>query len=208
VYGEIAVHLGCSILWFAADTAGNELPMLAGMDLSANADHGRSKMRKRILDLYDSVRPTLSAYLISLGLSRTQAEDVVHDTFLKLIEHLMNKNDEQDLRGWVFRVGHNLAINLHQSAFHRLSDSIAEPQISHAVPADSSLSPEGMAIKKEELRRVHAAMARLSEQQRYAVLLRAEGLRYREIAEVLGVSSQRVAEIVQRALERLSGDLG
>ena len=181
--------------------------MLAGMDLSSSADHGKSKMRKRIMDLYDSVRPTLSAYLIGLGLSRAQAEDVVHDTFLKLIEHLLSKNDEQDLRGWVFRVGHNLAINLHQSAFHRLSDTIPEPETSAAVIADSSLSPEELAIKKEELRRVRAAMARLTEQQRHAVLLRAEGLRYRQIAEVLGVSPQRVTEIVQRALQRLSGDL-
>jgi DNA-directed RNA polymerase specialized sigma24 family protein len=50
-------------------------------------------------------------------------------------------------------------------------------------------------------------MSRLTQLQRYAVLLRAEGLRYREISEVLGVSTQRVIELVQRALARLSGDL-
>jgi RNA polymerase sigma-70 factor (ECF subfamily) len=72
---------------------------------------------------------------------------------------------------------------------------------------DSSLSPEELVIRKEELSRVQAAMSRLTQQQRYAVLLRAEGLRYREISEVLGVSTQRVIELVQRALARLSGDL-
>lgn len=164
-------------------------------------------MRKSIVDLYDSVRPGLSAYLISLGLSRSQAEDIVHDTFLKLIQHMKLKNDEEDLRGWVFRVAHNLAINLHQSAYQRLSDALGVNEIPLARLADSSLSPEELVLKKEELRRVQTAMSRLTQQQRYAVLLRAEGLRYREIAEVLGVSTQRVTELVQRALQRLAGDL-
>jgi RNA polymerase sigma factor (sigma-70 family) len=72
---------------------------------------------------------------------------------------------------------------------------------------DTSLGPEERAIKQQELRRVWAAMGRLTEQQRYAVLLRAEGLRYREIGTVLGMNTQRVAELVQRALARLAGEL-
>jgi DNA-directed RNA polymerase specialized sigma24 family protein len=50
------------------------------------------------------------------------------------------------------------------------------------------------------------AIARLTPQQRYAVLLRSEGLRYREIGEVLGMGTKRVAELIQRALVRLAGD--
>jgi len=73
--------------------------------------------------------------------------------------------------------------------------------------ADPGLNPEEIAIKKEEFGRLQAAMGRLTPQQRYTVLMRAEGLRYREIARVLGISTQRVAEVVQRALTRLAGDL-
>ena len=189
------------------DGAGDDIPIPGEMTLFASADHGGSKMRKSIVDLYDSLRPGLSAYLISLGLDRNQAEDIVHDSFLKLIQHLLNKEDEQDLRGWMFRVAHNLAINLHHSAYHRLSDSIGGDELLLAKFTDSSLSPEELVIRKEELHRVQAAMSRLTQQQRYAVLLRAEGLRYREISQALGISPARVAELVQRALARLSGDL-
>ena len=199
--------LSLSILRFALDGAGDDLPMPGEMSLFASADHGGSKMRKSIVDLYDSLRSGLFAYLISLGLNRNQAEDIVHDSFLKLIQHLMNKDDQDDLRGWVFRVAHNLAINPHHSAYHRLSDSIGGDDVLLTKFVDSSLSPEELVIRKEELSRVQAAMSRLTQQQRYAVLLRAEGLRYREISEVLGVSTQRVIELVQRALARLSGDL-
>jgi RNA polymerase sigma-70 factor (ECF subfamily) len=72
---------------------------------------------------------------------------------------------------------------------------------------DPALNPEEIAIKQEALVRLRTAMTRLTPQQRYAVFMRAEGLRYREIAAVLNISTQRVAELVQRALTRLAGDL-
>ncbi len=55
-----------------------------------------------------------------------------------------------------------------------------------------SSSPEEDAIQNEEIRRVRAALGRLTQQQRAAVMLRAEELRFREIASVLGVSTKRV----------------
>jgi RNA polymerase sigma-70 factor, ECF subfamily len=201
------VSLSFSILRFASDGAGNDIPAPGEMSLFATADHGGSKLRKSIVDLYDNLRPGLFAYLISLGLDRNYAEDVIQESFLKLIQHLLNKKDDQDLRGWVFRVAHNLAVNLHYSAYHRLSASIVGEESLLTRVSNTSLTPEELVIRKEELSRVQAAMSRLTQQQRHTVLLRAEGLRYREIAEVLGISTQRVTELVQRALARLSGDL-
>jgi RNA polymerase sigma factor (sigma-70 family) len=52
-----------------------------------------------------------------------------------------------------------------------------------------------------------SALGRLTPQQRAAVLLRAEELRYREIAAVLGVSTKRISELIQRALALLAGNL-
>jgi hypothetical protein len=96
------VVLSLSILRFALDGAGDDLSMLGEMSLFASANDGGSKMRKSIVNLCDSLHPGLFAYLISLGLNRNQAEDIVHDSFLKLIQHLMNKDDQDDLRSWVF----------------------------------------------------------------------------------------------------------
>jgi RNA polymerase sigma factor (sigma-70 family) len=65
-------------------------------------------------------------------------------------------------------------------------------------------NPEEHAIQNEEVQRVQSALERLTQQQRAAVMLRAEDLRYREIASVLGVSTKRVSELIQRALVRLA----
>ena len=71
---------------------------------------------------------------------------------------------------------------------------------------DPNLNPEEVFLKKEQLHRMAAAVSRLNEKQRQCLHLRAEGLRYREIAAVLGVSTQRVADVVQSALVRLAGE--
>ena len=50
---------------------------------------------------------------------------------------------------------------------------------------------------------MHEALHWLSAQERQCLLLRAEGLRYREIGEILGVGTSTVGEFLQRALRKL-----
>jgi RNA polymerase sigma-70 factor, ECF subfamily len=54
------------------------------------------------------------------------------------------------------------------------------------------------------MRRLTAALESLSPQQRNCLYLRSEGLRYREIAEVMGIGSSTVGEFLTRAIRRLS----
>ena len=142
-----------------------------------------------------------------MGLSVEEAEDVIQESFLRLLRHLANKRDAENLRGWLFRVAHNLTMDLFRAGKRYLSESMDDESSPVLGIADTSLGPEELAIKGDELRRIWAAMERLTQPQRQAVLLRAEGLRYREISDVLGISTQRVGELVQRALARLAGDL-
>ena len=58
-------------------------------------------------------------------------------------------------------------------------------------------------IGKERTRQLADAIAGLSKQQRACLHLRAEGLRYRGIAAVLGISTPTVGEFLQRAMERM-----
>jgi RNA polymerase sigma-70 factor, ECF subfamily len=53
------------------------------------------------------------------------------------------------------------------------------------------------------MRRLRRSMEMLTPQQRECILLRASGLRYREIAEVLGIGISSVGETMQRAASRL-----
>lgn len=192
-------------LRFAADGPGFD-GRTAPMSLFAGTAQSQPTRETQVIDLYDRLRPSLITYLAGLGLNVNEAEDIIHDCFVRLYDHLAAKEDDENLRGWLFRVAHNLAIDLFREARR-----IQQPDPSGInlieVMVDSSFSPEEHAIKNEEIRRVMSALGRLTPQQRSAVLLRAEELRYREIAAVLGVSTKRVSELVQRALAILAGNL-
>jgi len=71
------------------------------------------------------------------------------------------------------------------------------------VWASHAPSPEESVIHRERFDRLEKAMQALSERQHQYLLLRAEGLTFREIAEVHGVTIQSVAETCARAIERV-----
>ena len=56
---------------------------------------------------------------------------------------------------------------------------------------------------EERRSRLRTEIERLSVQQRACLELRAQGLRYREIGEIIGISTSAVGEFLRRAIERL-----
>lgn len=156
-----------------------------------------------VTELYDRLRPSLYVYLCSLGLSKDHSEDVIQETFLRLMRHFMIQSANENLRAWVFRVAHNLSMDFHRSEKRWFRDHEAEPHRVRRDRVDPAPNPEQKIILDERMKQFQIAFARLTPKQRHCVLLRAEGLRYRAIAEVLGVSVQRVGELMQRAISLL-----
>jgi RNA polymerase sigma-70 factor (ECF subfamily) len=164
---------------------------------------GSARTRQRIIDLYDHLRPSLRAYLCCLGMSSDQAEDVIQETFLRLVRHRFERDSGDNLRAWVFRVAHNLSMDVHRSQLRRsyCSDEESRPVIRERV--DPRPSPEQQVLLDERMKHFEDAFAQLTPKQRQCVLLRAEGFRYREIALTLGISVQRVGELMQRSITLL-----
>ncbi len=176
------------------------------MSLFAGTAKPQPNRETLVMDLYDQLRPSLLAYLAGVGLTLNESEDVIHDSFIRLYDHLDTNQFDKNLRGWLFRVAHNLAMDTFRAA-RKIQQPDAEGGNFLERLIDSSFSPEEHAIKNEEIHKIASALKRLTQQQRSAVLLRAEELRYREIAALLGVSTKRVSELVQRALVLLAGNL-
>src|ERR1700680_3342178 len=61
--------------------------------------------------LFHELRKPLLRYLVCLGLSADDAQDVVQDAFLSLHQHLESGGSEENIRSWLFRVAHNQARN-------------------------------------------------------------------------------------------------
>lgn len=150
--------------------------------------------------LYEELRKPLLRYLACLGMSADEAQDVVQDAFVSLQRHLASGGSQENIRSWLFRVAHNRARNQQKSYERRFStplDSIVE-----AIP--DRKSPERAVLEKERFRRLGNAIRSLGETERECLLLRAGGLRYREIGEVLGIPISSVADTVERAIRKLA----
>jgi len=141
--------------------------------------------------------------LLALGLDPAQAEEVLQETFLRLCQHLAEDRREANLRGWLFRVAHNLARDEHRRRRRRPSQSFEDAPGNIDAQTDPRATPEQQLIAQERQDQLVSALERLPANQQQCLHLRAEGLRYREIAEVLGAGVSTVAEWVQQALTTL-----
>jgi RNA polymerase sigma-70 factor (ECF subfamily) len=150
--------------------------------------------------LFEELRKPLLRYLICLGLSADEAQDVVQDAFLNLHRSLAGGAAHQNGRAWLFNVAHNQARN-RQKSYHR---RFGRPLEDGALEMLNESTPEHAVLKKEKLRQLSSAIRTLTEAERECLLLRAEGLRYREIGEVLEMATSTVADTVDRAVKKLA----
>jgi RNA polymerase sigma-70 factor, ECF subfamily len=150
--------------------------------------------------LYRELRKPLLRYLVCLGLSADEAQDVVQDVFLTLHRHLAAGGSQENIRGWVFRVAHNQARN-RQTSYDR---RFAAPLDAGAQSLLHEATPERAVLEKERFRQLGKAIRLLADTERECLLLRAAGLRYREIGEVLAIPPSTVADTVDRAIKKLA----
>ena len=130
--------------------------------------------------LYRELRKPLLRYLVCLGLSADEAQDVVQDAFVSLHRHLASGGSQENIRGWLFRVAHNGARNRQ----HRYDRRFGKPLDPHLDSIADEATPEQVVLEKEKFCRLGKAILLLTKSERECLLLRAGGLRYREIAEV------------------------
>lgn len=150
--------------------------------------------------LYRELRKPLLRYLVCLGLSADEAQDVVQDAFLSLHRHLASGGAQENIRSWLYRVAHNGARN-RQLSYDRRFGKPLDPDLD---PISEQATPEQLVLEREKLRRVEKAIRLLTPSERECLLLRAGGLRYREIGEVLDIPTSTVGDTVDRAIRKLA----
>ncbi|HEY7303516.1 MAG TPA: RNA polymerase sigma factor [Bryobacteraceae bacterium] len=158
--------------------------------------------RRLVLEYYDREHIPLRRYVLFLGLDAESCGEIVQETFLRLHEHLLAGGDQTNLRAWLFRVAHNLARNSQTAFPASRTDPLADVTSRGDLPARAD-SAEDELLAKERMQRLGHAMEQLSAAQRGCLILRSQGLKYREIADVLKIGISTVGENIQRGLDRL-----
>lgn len=155
------------------------------------------------MTLFEQFRDPLLRYVLSFGISVHDAEEVTQEVFLSLFRHLQLHRPRHNLRGWIFRVAHNLALKQRQ-ANQKFRNATASDWNIVARQFDPSPNPEEQVSLAQRRRRLLAVLQALPEEDQYCLRLRAEGLRYREIAAVLSISLGAVSISLTRSLARLT----
>jgi RNA polymerase sigma-70 factor (ECF subfamily) len=162
-----------------------------------------SETECQVIELFDHFRDSLLRYVLSFGLSVHDAEEITQEVFLALFRHLQLGKSRENLRGWIFRVAHNLALK--QREANRISHDAKSSDWTIAERLmDPSPNPEEQASFMQRCRRLLAVVQALPEEDQGCLRLRAEGLRYREIAAVLDISLGAVSMSLTRSLARLT----
>ena len=156
-------------------------------------------LEERVVRLYEEAREDVYHYMLRLGLSPSQAQEGAQEAFLRLHTALKRGESIDNPRAWVFRVAHNLAVTEHRTGDRWMA---LDPGVESAL-TDRGPGPEARVLQRERAARVGAVLAKLSPQQRRCLYLRAEGLRYKEIAETVGVGVSTVSQFLTRAIARL-----
>ena len=153
----------------------------------------------QVLLLFDEMRLPIFRHLVWLHLRTDQAEDIVQETFLRLYQHLsMAGFARHNLRGWVWRVAHNLGVNLAMATSRKENGTELDLGEVSDWLADPGPNPEQALERLQSAERVAAGFETLNERDRQCVHLRAQGLGYRQIASVLGMGRSTVADTLDR----------
>ncbi|HJZ47132.1 MAG TPA: RNA polymerase sigma factor [Roseiflexaceae bacterium] len=70
---------------------------------------GMDTVGVEITDFYQQYRQPLLAYLTRIVRNRDTAEELCQDSFVKVLRHWPQRNQQQDVRAWLYRIAKNTA---------------------------------------------------------------------------------------------------
>lgn len=123
------------------------------------------------------------------------SDDLVQEAFLALYQELRRGADIENARAWTLTVVRNLAAKRYRSLGTR-NECLEPSDVLDQFPASASTHPD----QERELRDM---LGILSHREQEVMLLRLDCLKYREIAECLGIDESSVATHLARAIRKL-----
>ena len=185
------------------ESADRALPERA-LALAADRTSGSMTLGERVQGLFEQLRIPVFRYILRKTGDSGRAEDITQETFLRLFRHLRENRLLENPKAWIFTVANNLAVDAIRDESH-IKD-LDETNWKNIEESRSGLQadPEKLMLQRERLDRLHIAVLNLTPLQRECLHLRAEGLRYREIAGLLELSPSTVMDAVRRATFKLA----
>lgn len=158
-----------------------------------------SALKQRVTKVFELLRDPVYRYLFRVLENPHEAEDLTQEVFLRLYIYLHKGQTVTNIRAWVFRVAHNLAIDQHRK---KIQFEPMEPA-GWDEACDPAPGAEQRVLDEEQHRKLRHALTSLSIQEKLCLELRAEGLSYREIAGILDMRMPTLVKYLGRIVKKL-----
>ena len=147
----------------------------------------------------------LYGYALVLAKNRTDAEDLVQETYLRAIRAMGRLRDDSNVKGWLFTILRNIWLNeVRQRRKAPETVDVETDERTSVLVDESTESPHDVYVGNLERHHVRKAIQQLPEEAREVILLREwEGLSYQEIATVLDCPVGTVMSRLARARSKL-----
>ena len=144
-----------------------------------------------------------------LGRVDHEAEDIVQEAFIRLHRQVAGhgSGSVKHLTTWLFRVTHNLTIDMlrRRSQRRRVPETTVDPSALSEEQAADELDALGEVLRQEARQVALRELAQLDDQQRQVVLLKViQGMTLRQVAEVVGISVSMVNYRLNQGLTELA----
>jgi RNA polymerase sigma-70 factor (ECF subfamily) len=181
-----------------AATSGSPIP---APNLAADATCGPTTTETIVSAAFETHREMVYRRALTVTHNEAAAEDVVQDTFARLLIEVRGGRLPENMGGWLHRVATNAVISRarHENVERRYEPALIRPR----VPA----SPEEAVEQREHARALGDALSALPVVDRTAILLAANGASSADIARHLGRTELAARSVLCRARARLRRDL-
>ena len=150
-------------------------------------------------DLYDRYSKRLYNYFVKISLNREASNDLMQNTFLRVIKYRHTYKDGNPFKAWIFQIGRNVFADYLRKEKMKVSDF---DDVDNLRDHLADLDERQTQSEKELL--LHKSMGKLSEEAReILVLSRYQNMKYEEISQLLDISVPAVKVKVHRAIKKL-----
>lgn len=167
-------------------------------------EQNNTEKLNKLRELVSTYEGALLRYVSRLTGNSSSAEDIVQNTFIKLIRNWADTFERfPSIGNWLYKVAHNEALDYIRGEVRRkkLHDE-------HGAECISVINPPGHSNVSERAENAAAALAKLSDRERQLVVLKVyEEKSYKEIAEITGLSVGNVGYILHGAMKKLAAML-
>jgi RNA polymerase sigma-70 factor (ECF subfamily) len=167
-------------------------------------EHSKADFSQTALEHLDA----LYGFAMVLTHNRTEAEDLVQETYLRAARAFGRLLPDSNLKSWLFAIMRNVWLNQvrHAKLTGPVVELDAEPEEHWPWAAQPANDPHALLLQKVQREQLRAAIEKLPVHYREVIVLRdLEGFSYQQIATILECPAGTVMSRLGRAREQLRG---